>query len=142
MRTINRIVIHCAATGPNQDIGAKDIDRWHRERGFTRIGYHYVIRRDGTLETGRPVEEVGAHAVGHNADSIGICMAGGVSQPGPNGKPENNYTPAQWATLKRIVGELRQRFPKTDILGHRDLPGVAKACPSFDARAWAKTSGF
>lgn len=140
MRTINRIVVHCSATGPNQDIGAKDIDRWHRERGFTKIGYHFVIRRDGTLEKGRSVEEVGAHAVGHNADSIGICMAGGLDKPG--GNPQDNYTQDQWATLKTLLYQLRCQFPKTDICGHRDLPKVAKACPSFDVKTWLKANGF
>ena len=88
MRGITTIAVHCAATTPDMDIGAATIDRWHKERGFSSIGYHYVIRRDGTLETGRPLNTPGAHVQGHNAHSIGICLAGGVDQAG---KPEKQF---------------------------------------------------
>lgn len=129
------LVVHCAATRPSQDIGAKEIFAWHRKNGFIAIGYHYVIRRDGTLETGRPDDVVGAHAVGANANSVGICMVGGVDD---KLQPENNFTPAQFITLKSLLSTLKEKYPTAQVIGHRDVPGTKKACPSFDAKGWAK----
>lgn len=130
------IVVHCAATKPNQDIGAADIDRWHRAQGWACIGYHYVIRRDGTLEDGREESRIGAHVQGYNTNSIGICMAGGIDL---KGNPENNFTPEQFDTLATLLSWLKDTYPKAVIQGHRDFPKVAKACPSFDVRDWLKT---
>jgi len=127
------IIVHCSATPPAMDIGAAEIDRWHRERGWLGIGYHGVIRRDGKLESGRPLDRPGAHAKGYNYESIGVCLVGGVDD---HGQPENNFTPEQFAQLRIILDQLSQRFPNAEILGHRDLPGVAKACPCFNVRAW------
>ncbi len=127
------IVIHCSATPAGMDIGAKEIDRWHRAKGWFRIGYHFVIRRDGSIEYGRELNAVGAHAVGFNERSIGICLVGGVAKD--NKTPENNYTPAQWLTLEKLVSELEQQFPKAKVVGHRDLnPG--RGCPSFNVKDW------
>lgn len=137
MRRIARIVVHCAATPPSADIGRKEIDRWHRTRGFLCIGYHYVIRRDGTVEEGRPEEQIGAHAEGFNKDSIAICLVGGVAADCKT--PEANFTPAQFASLKLRLSEFAKKYPQAEVLGHRDLPRVAKACPSFDVREWLKT---
>jgi N-acetylmuramoyl-L-alanine amidase len=143
MRKINEIVIHCSATKanvdenitlPGEDIGLREIDKWHRARGFNRIGYHYVIRRDGTVEPGRPVDQAGAHVENHNANSIGICLVGGVDE---SGRAENNFEPAQWRALKALIIGLSRACPLAAILGHRDYPGVKKDCPCFDARAWA-----
>lgn len=92
-RRITLIVVHCAATPPHQDVGAAEIGAWHRKRGFRSIGYHYVIRRNGAIETGRALSRAGAHVQGHNAHSIGICMAGGVSAEDFT-RAENNFTPA------------------------------------------------
>lgn len=128
MRKINLIVIHCADTYARMDIGVKEIREWHLARGFNDIGYHYVIRRDGTIEAGRPLEKPGAHAAGYNSQSIGICYAGGK---GDNDKPEDNRTPAQKQALHDLVNSLKQQFPQAKIVGHRDLPGVQKACPCF-----------
>lgn len=136
---VRYLIVHCSATNPRQDIGAEEIDRWHRKRGWRKIGYHYVIRRSGVVELGRMLDEAGAHAFGYNASSIGLCLVGGVSAARsgvPGGVPENNFTPEQFEALKWKLEELLQRFPKAEILGHRDLPGVTKACPSFDVRAW------
>jgi len=129
MREINKVVIHCAATKPDMDIGVKEIDRWHRQRGFFSVGYHYVIRRDGVTEMGRPEEVVGAHARGHNKDSIGVCLVGGIDD---QGKPENNFTPEQWGVLANLIRDFEERFPGIEIVGHRDLPNVSKDCPCFD----------
>lgn len=132
MRKITTIIIHCAATKPSMDIGKAEIDKWHRARGFFGIGYHYVIRRDGSLETGRDLNKIGAHAQGHNSDSIGICLAGGIDE---DGKPECNYTKAQWHTLNNLVDQLQKDIPQiTKIIGHNDVS--AKACPCFNVKAW------
>lgn len=138
-RVIEQIVIHCAATKPGQDIGAKDIRAWHLAKGWNDIGYHHVIRRDGAVEKGRDEAVPGAHVEGHNAKTIGVCLVGGIDD---RGHPDNNFTPAQWTALKTLCGELAARYPAALFLGHRDFPGVAKACPSFDARLWARQNGL
>lgn len=143
MRNIDTIIIHCAATPPTMDIGAKEINQWHRQRGFFNndcglsIGYHYVIRRDGTLEVGRPVQYPGAHATGHNSTSIGICLVGGIDK---NKNPENNYTEAQWSELKDLVQRLMDKFHinSDHIIGHNQV--AKKACPCFSVPEWVKTT--
>lgn len=139
MRQITSIAIHCSATGPLQDIGRSEIRQWHLARGFNDVGYHHVIRRDGTLEKGRGEEVPGAHVEGHNSKSIGVCMVGGVDD---RGNPDNNFTPEQWEALKSLCTKLAGRYPDAVFKGHRDYPGVKKACPSFDARQWAKQNGL
>lgn len=129
------LAVHCSATQPKQDIGAAEIERWHRKRSFLAIGYHYVIRRDGTLELGRPDDTVGAHVEGHNSVSVGICLVGGVDA---KLKPQDNFTPEQYDTLHKLLGQLKTKYPKAAIQGHRDFPNVAKACPSFDVKGWLK----
>ena len=125
------IVIHCSATPPTMDIGAETIRGWHRARGWGDIGYHYVLRRNGVAEAGRPFDEVGAHAQGHNHNSVAICYVGGVDA---QGNPEDNRTDNQKDGLRALVAMCRMLYPDAEVLGHRDLPGVAKACPSFDAK--------
>jgi len=127
------IVVHCSATQPKQDIGAAEIERWHRQRKYLAIGYHYVIRRDGTVEKGRDETVVGAHVEGHNSTSIGVCMVGGVDA---KLNPQDNFTPAQYASLQTLLRELKTRYSTAEIKGHRDFPGVAKACPCFDVKDW------
>jgi N-acetylmuramoyl-L-alanine amidase len=122
------------------DIGVKEVRQWHKARGWKDVGYHYIIRRNGKVEAGRRESQVGAHVAGHNADSIGISLAGGINER--TLKPESNYTPAQWASLDRLIGELSLRYPDANVTGHRDFPGVAKACPCFDAEPWAVSMGF
>lgn len=131
MRNINRIVIHCADTYPSMDIGRKEIDQWHRERGWNGIGYHYVVRRNGTIEVGRPESVQGAHVSGHNEDTIGIVYAGGK---GNDGKPEDNRTYEQRSGLLLLVNDLKRRYPGVNVVGHHDLDPV-KACPCFNAKA-------
>ncbi len=140
MRPIDHIVIHCSATPASMDIGASEIREWHtdpRRVGgpFAAIGYHYVIRRDGHIETGRPEQQVGAHVTGHNAKSIGVCMVGGVERQDGKMVARDNFTPAQWASLKHLVTQLNQRYPLAKIVGHRDLHR-GKECPSFSVRDW------
>ncbi len=131
MREINQIIVHCAATRPSIDIGATEIRQWHLARGWSDIGYHYVIKRSGYLETGRDLERSGAHAKGHNSHSIGVCMVGGVDE---RNKPDANFTYAQYASLKTLLDDLTRKFPNAEIIGHRDLS--TKACPSFDPKAF------
>jgi N-acetylmuramoyl-L-alanine amidase len=139
MRPINLIVVHCAATRPSQDVGVAEIRAWHKQRGWSDIGYHYVIRRSGQLEHGRPLEVVGAHAVGHNARSVGVCLVGGLNE---QGQPSDEYAPEQLEVLRNVLEWLREHYPATRIVGHRDLPNVAKACPSFDVAAWCRSVGI
>lgn len=139
------LVVHCSATPPSRDIGAAEIRQWHRKQNWRDIGYHFVIRRDGTVETGRPVHEPGAHVSGHNHHSVGVCLVGGVDA---RMQPEDNFTPAQKASLLRLLRELQRDYPDAEVLGHRDLSPDrnrdgkvtknewVKACPSFDVRPW------
>ena len=133
IKSVDQLIVHCSATRPDQDIGVEEITRWHRMRGWLTIGYHYVIRRDGVLEEGRPTTQPGAHAKGYNHTSLGICLVGGLDAKGiPNG----TYTEEQFETLSALLKQLKQTFPKAKILGHRDLPDVVKACPCFDVMDW------
>lgn len=134
MRNINEIIIHCAATPEGKPFTVADIDRWHRQRGWKGIGYHFVIYLDGSVYKGRPIELVGAHCLGHNANSIGICYIGGCTADGK--RPKDTRTPAQKASLVRLVSELRRQYPKATVHGHCEF--ADKACPAFDV----KTSGL
>lgn len=146
MRQIRKLVIHCSATRAGEDIGAAEIRRWHVDRnGWADIGYHFIIRRSGLIETGRPVEAPGAHVAGHNHDSIGICMVGGI---GPDGKAECNFTADQFDSLRNLLEHLLAQYPGATVCGHRDLSpdtdgdGVVeqhewmKQCPTFDAKVF------
>lgn len=129
MRKINEIIVHCAATPEGKNFKAADIDRWHRERKMKCIGYHYVVDLDGTVEPGRPESEIGAHCLGHNQYSIGVCYVGGLAADGKT--PKDTRTAAQKEALLDLLKKLRAKYPKASIHGHRDF--AAKACPSFDA---------
>ena len=129
MRKITEIIIHCAATQDGAKFTAADIDRWHKQRGFDRIGYHYVIDLDGTIEPGRDLDCIGAHCKGHNVNSVGICYIGGVDK---NLKPKDTRTPEQKASLLLLLKFLRAKYQNAKIYGHRDFSD--KACPSFDAK--------
>ena len=135
------LVVHCSATRPSLDVGVKEITQWHKAQGWETCGYHFVIRRDGRVEKGRAENLVGSHVAGRNSNSIGVCMVGGVNQADFR-KPENNFTKEQFASLKTLLTTLSKKYPGSVVLGHRDFPKVAKACPSFDARAWAKKEGL
>ncbi len=132
MRDIDTIILHMAATKPSMDVGADDIRRWHvAERGWDDIGYHYVIRRDGTIERGRPVETPGAHAYGHNKTSIGVCLVGGLTE---DDDADCNFTKRQWDALERCVNDLMAQHGELQVIGHRDVSD--KECPGFDAKQW------
>jgi N-acetylmuramoyl-L-alanine amidase len=140
MRDINSLVVHCSATPAGKAFHAADIDRWHRARGWDGIGYHYVITLDGSVEPGRHIEEIGAHVEGHNRDSIGICLIGGMNAQ--NTAAANTFNVRQFDALAMLLHGLRQRWPKARILGHRDFPNVHKDCPSFDVAQWCSSHGF
>jgi N-acetylmuramoyl-L-alanine amidase len=115
------------------DIGVDEIRQWHKAKKWDDVGYHYVIRRDGVVQAGRSLDFQGAHVQGHNHESIGLCLVGGIN---PAGVPDANFTAAQYASLESLVKLLLPRYPGAVVRGHRDFPGVTKACPSFDVPAW------
>lgn len=140
-RTIKYLVVHCTATPEDREHTAKDIDLWHKKRGFNEIGYNYVIRLDGMIELGRDVDEIPSHVAGYNKESIGIVYVGGCEveklDPRTNKmtmKAKDTRTPRQKQSLLYLLKELRKLYPTAQILGHRDFPNVKKACPSFDAK--------
>ena len=148
MRNIDSIIVHCSATKAGQDFTATDIDRWHRDRGFNGIGYHYVIRLDGKLEKGRDVALAGAHCKGWNEQSIGICYIGGLDE---NGRPADTRTNVQKRVLYQIIMDLQREYNILQVLGHRDTSpdlngdGViepyeyVKACPCFDVKEFLRS---
>ena len=131
------IVIHCSQTRPSQKIGAKDIDRWHRERGWTKIGYHKVVKRDGTIEDGRGLDEIGSHVREYNGNSIGVCIVGGAKEKNYK-EPEDNFTGETWESLKKLLEELVLKYPEAKIVGHYNLD-KHKTCPNFDVQKYLLT---
>ncbi|QOC54161.1 N-acetylmuramoyl-L-alanine amidase [Caulobacter vibrioides] len=146
IKRVDYLVVHCSATPATRNIGAKEIRQMHMQQGWADIGYHYVIRRDGTVEKGRTNSTPGAHVQGFNSRSLGICLVGGVK---PDGKTaETNFTDAQYAALRHTLANLKHAFPAAEIVGHRDLSPDRnrdgritpdewlKECPTFDVKAW------
>ncbi len=129
MRKIDKIIIHCSATKEGQHFTVNDIDSWHKARGFAKIGYHKVIYLDGSVHNGRPIEQMGAHCLGHNSTSIGICYIGGLDA---EGKPKDTRTPEQKAELRNQVAALKELFPGATVHGHNEF--AAKACPCFNVK--------
>ena len=129
MRVIRLIIIHCSAVRPWQVSGQQEIDRWHRQQGWNGCGYHYVVRRDGTIETGRPLEMVGAHCVHHNQHSIGVCYEGGLDA---DGLTADTRTKIQKVAMRQLLEKLHEQFPKAIIAGHNVFVPT-KDCPCFDA---------
>lgn len=126
-RKINRIILHCTATPPGMDVTAAMVRQWHiHDRGFADIGYHFLVRLDGTVEEGRPLDKIGAHCLGHNTGSIGICYAGGVDKDGKT--PMDTRTPSQKQALRSLVEFYRQKYG-CNVHGHYEF--AAKECPSF-----------
>lgn len=127
-RNITEIIIHCSATTEGKHFTAGDIDRWHRQRGFTSIGYHYVILLNGEIQQGRDLQQIGAHCKGHNRQSIGICYIGGLDN---KGIAKDTRTPKQKDSLHRLLQSLKRQFPDAHIVGHNNFAN--KDCPCFDA---------
>ena len=130
-RRIDLIVIHCSATRCDRPVPLEAVIACHRARGFATVGYHYYVTRDGTVHAGRPLYQEGAHATGYNRRSIGVCYEGGLN---PCGQPADTRTDAQKETLLKLMQRLKKDYPHARIVGHRDIPFVAKECPCFDAR--------
>lgn len=125
-RAINLIVLHCSATPQGRDVTVADIRRWHLERGFADIGYYFVIRLDGTVEAGRPVDRIGAHCKGHNRNSIGICYVGGADA---SLRSKDTRTPQQKLALAMLLDRLKSLYPEAAVRKHREL--AATECPGF-----------
>lgn len=156
IQEVEYIVVHCAATPPEVEAGVNAIRTEHLRKGWFDVGYHFVVRRDGTIETGRPTDRPGAHARGFNHKSLGICLEGGVD--GSNAPKSalkslrkwlewytknyskapavDNFTDDQYDALAGLVTGLKVAHPDATVLGHRDLPNVNKGCPSFNAIDW------
>jgi len=135
MRKIDKIIIHCSDTPAGRHDDVDDIRRWHKARGWSDVGYHYVILIDGTIQKGREDKTVGAHCKGHNSKSIGICYIGG--------KGGDTRTCEQKESLIYLIGALKNTHKGSDVYGHRDLS--SKPCPNFDAKTeyqilWANYS--
>lgn len=133
---IDLIVIHNSDTPRGRDVSAADIRRWHRERGWLDIGYHYVIRLDGTVEEGRPAGRPGAHVRGYNQRSVGICLIGGTNERDLSVK-EDTFTDAQMEALQDLVSGLVRHFYPARVVGHGDLDPKKPHCPGFDVQEWA-----
>ena len=130
MRPIDKIILHCAATKEGHNIKTETIKSWHvKGRGWSDIGYHFVIELDGSVKTGRPIERIGAHVQGHNTGSIGVCYVGGVDA---DKKPKDTRTEAQRDAMDELISSLLEQYPGATVHGHNEFS--AKACPSFDVQ--------
>lgn len=121
---ITKLVVHCSDTPDDRDVTAADIHQWHVQRSWSGIGYHKVIKRDGTIENGRPEYWPGAHAWGHNSNSLGVCLVG-----------RQEFTPDQLHSLCNILTKWKDKYPLAEICGHTDLD-PKKTCPNFDVEEW------
>lgn len=131
-RRIDKIILHCSATPEGEDFSVEAIRQIHLKRGFTDIGYHWYIGRDGTIHKGRDESKIGAHTTGHNSHSIGVCYCGGCpprSVKDWDRKGKDTRTPAQRASLIKLCKELKGRYPGATLHGHNEFAN--KACPSF-----------
>jgi N-acetylmuramoyl-L-alanine amidase len=129
MREINKIIIHCSATPEQRHVDVQTIRDWHLKRGWSDIGYHFVVYLDGTVVPGRPVERIGAHVKGMNRNSIGVCYIGGVDY---YGKPKDTRTQEQLDSLEQLITDLFHQYPEASLHGHNEFS--TKACPSFDVQ--------
>ena len=146
---MKRVTVHCSATKPSYNTTVDDVRDMHLSRGWSDIGYHWFIERDGSIRKGRPETKTGAHVYGHNKDNLGICLSGGISE---SGKPEDNFTPEQYDSLLWLIDSKVSQYgvKLVDVKGHRDyspdLNGdgkitkneFIKICPCFDVQAWLK----
>ena len=130
-RKINKIILHCSATKEGQDISVDTIRKWHVDgRGWSDIGYHYIVSIDGKIEDGRPIDRSGAHTKGQNSNSIGVCYTGGVEKDGKT--PKDTRNPEQLMALANLLDALMEMYPEATLHGHNEF--AAKACPSFDVQ--------
>ena len=142
-RVMNTIVIHCSATKEDKDYSVADIKKWHLQRGFNDVGYHFIIKLDGTIEIGRPLDKVGAHVNNNNTGTIGICYIGGLDS---KGKPKDTRTDEQKDSLLNLITLLKNNINIKEIKGHRDFSKdlnnngkidkfeYIKDCPCFEVK--------
>jgi N-acetylmuramoyl-L-alanine amidase len=130
MRPITKLILHCSATPEGRPATVAEVTAWHRQRGFSTIGYHYLIGLNGERWQGRPIKEPGAHCEGHNANSIGVCYVGGLAADGKT--PKDTRTVMQKLALSELIKELKACYPAATVHGHREFAN--KACPSFDVK--------
>ena len=126
-RSINEIIVHCTATKEGRDYTTADIKRWHLERGYSDIGYHYIIYRDGSIHQGRNIDITGAHCKNHNAHSIGICYVGGLDS---NSKAKDTRTDAQKEAMLKLITATKKLYPNAVVYGHCNFDN--KDCPCFN----------
>ncbi len=129
MRKINELIWHCTATPEGREVSAKEIDKWHKKRGWNGIGYHKVVHLDGSVSEGRPAWKIGAHVKGRNNGSLGYVYVGGVDK---NMKAKDTRTESQKVTMRRLTYEAIKEYGVTKVSGHNQY--AAKACPSFNAK--------
>jgi len=127
MRPINKVIIHCSATPEGRDVKMEEIKSWHTDKGWSDIGYHYIIELDGSVKSGRPVEIVGAHCLGQNKFSIGVCYVGGVDD---KLQPKDTRTDEQKSALVKLINKLKKKHKDITIHAHNEFSN--KACPSFN----------
>lgn len=152
MRTIDTIMLHCTATPPGREVTRAELDRWHKAENFepytdpktgvtTYAGYHLLIHLDGSYQRIRPDEARGQHCPQDNMNNraVAICYVGGVDN---NNRPCDTRTEAQKRTMVTLVRTMLGRYPGSQVIGHRDIKGVKKACPSFDVASWLKSVGI
>ena len=135
MRPINRIIVHCTASPEGREMTVKQIDDIHRNENHwaNGIGYHWVIYLDGSIHQGRPESMPGAHCVGYNKHSIGVCYVGGTEKDNPE-KAKDTRTPEQKEAFVKLLAELHERYPQATLHGHREFAN--KDCPSFDVHEY------
>ena len=132
MRKIDKIILHCSGTPELKDFDVEDIRDWHvNGNNWSDVGYHFIIKLDGTIQDGRPIKKIGAHVKGKNRSSIGICYIGGMNRDMTNW--EDTRTKKQKESLLLLINDLKKRFPNTIVYGHKDFTNK-KLCPSFDAK--------
>ena len=153
MRNLTEIIVHCTATpnswrdGESTSSKVAEVKRWHTDpkpggRGWSDIGYHFLIDRDGTIAEGRPMTRDGAHVLGKNKGTVGISIFGGQTSSADQ-KFNDNYTPEQDRALRWLIADLKEKYPSIEKLsGHNEYAN--KACPGFNVREWyrAPASGF
>jgi N-acetyl-anhydromuramyl-L-alanine amidase AmpD len=133
------IVVHSSNTKPRQKVNKAFIERIHRLKGRLWVGYHFILDRKGNIETGRSLDQIGAHAPGFDSQSIGICLAGGMDQ---EGNPADNFTKDQRENLLTLLTYLHRQFPQAIVVGHRDLPNANTSCPQFDVKQFLTEAGY
>lgn len=137
MAQIKHLTVHCAATPEGRDVTAEQITKWDQDK-FGQTSYHWVIELDGSTHRTLQDDQRGAHVAKANTGNIGICYVGGVDA---KMQPKDTRTDAQKKALLTLIRTYKERYPGIIIRGHRDWPGVKKACPSFDVLTWLKQTG-